>query len=136
MPASAEEWSYRNVSLLPAHLTESLLIKIEFTSDGGNYIYIDDFIVGEDPTLALHEINPDDDLLVYPVPFNDVLHVEWRNENQTFSAAKLFDIKGREIWSGSSAAPRLVIPVGHIPHGSYVLQVQTNDGIITRKVVK
>lgn len=136
VPASADDWSYRNVSLLPAHLTESLLIKIEFRSDGGNYIYIDDFIVGEDPTLSVEDNQPDEALRVFPVPFGDELHVEWSNAANPVQTFRIVDIHGRVMIEQHPMRSRFTINTSALPRGSYVLQVQTEKGLITRKVIR
>ncbi len=136
VPASADEWGYRNVNLLPIHLIESLLIKIEFTSDGGNYIYIDDFIVGEDPTLSVEDKPLDEALRVFPVPFGDELNVEWRDGTNPIQTVRLLDIHGRVLIEQQPMRSRFTINTSTLPRGSYVLQVQTEKGVITHKVIK
>jgi len=136
VPASADDWGYRNVSLLPMHLTESLLIKIEFRSDGGNYIYIDDFIVGEDPTLSVESNFSDADLRVFPVPFGDELHGEWSDATNPIQTIRLLDIHGRVLIEQQPPGTRFTINTSALSHGSYVLQVFTENGFITRKVIR
>lgn len=136
LPTSPEQWEYRNVSLLPGHLTESLLIKIEFTSDGGNYIYIDDFIVGEDPTLSIEDNPLNEALRVFPVPFGDELNVEWSDATNPIQTVRLLDIHGRVLIEQQPMRSRFTINTSALPRGSYLLQVQTEKGLVTRKVIR
>ena len=98
---------------------------------GGNvaYYYIDDVSVIDIASLG---ISPEIEkaLIVYPVPCNDFLRIESR----LHGTGKLMDILGKEIKTFSIEGDQTVNVRDLLP-GVYFLQVNTEKGNFTRKII-
>jgi Kazal-type serine protease inhibitor domain/PKD domain len=50
-------------------------------------------------------------------------------------SALLWDIYGQQLWSANAPGQQFEVPLKGVPAGVYLLQVQTNKGAVTRRVV-
>jgi hypothetical protein len=76
--------------------------------------------------------HPDADLLVYPNPANDFLTVNGSDIKN--AAVTLTDMIGKTVFQSQMTNGKLKIDVSSFPKGIYFLQVQSEKGMITRKV--
>jgi len=73
-------------------------------------------------------------LKVYPNPTTGELRIEseeWRIEN-----VEVYDINGRTVGAYPCGRPETTINVSHLPEGTYLLKIQTEQGTQTRKIIK
>jgi hypothetical protein len=76
----------------------------------------------------------DSDLLVYPNPAHDWINVHL-NGSAMMRTVNLFDAAGRCVYqSGDVAVEKTAIPTNSLPSGLYMLRVQTDTGVLSRKV--
>jgi len=70
---------------------------------------------------------------LYPNPVDQVIDIKLQNNNQIKSIS-LFDALGRQIFKKEGAINELNI--SQLPSGVFFLQIQTNEGIAVKKVIK
>ncbi|MCG8573638.1 MAG: T9SS type A sorting domain-containing protein [Flavobacteriales bacterium] len=99
-----------------------------FGSPGAYYwkVYINDFYVGVDENLA-DEI----ELTVYPNPANDQINI---TSDQPITEVQFVNTIGETVLTVESEFTN--IDISELPVGMYVLQITTEVGIISRKIVK
>ncbi|PIY12408.1 MAG: hypothetical protein COZ17_03625 [Flavobacteriaceae bacterium CG_4_10_14_3_um_filter_33_47] len=72
------------------------------------------------------------DFKMYPNPVEDVLH--FSIQNNTIQQIKLVDINGRIVLETSNNIKE--INLSNIPTGFYLLQIETTNGSISKKIIK
>ncbi|MEZ4792970.1 MAG: T9SS type A sorting domain-containing protein [Gelidibacter sp.] len=105
---------YLQVRVLDGNGTWSLYARYEFEETLG----ITDFDV--------------DKLLLYPNPISDILYVSL--DGISIEKATLIDIHGRMVSVYSDIFDK--IPMEHINSGIYLLKLETNKGIVSKKIIK
>lgn len=85
-------------------------------------------ILSIEPTLV------DNNYKIYPNPFQDVIHIG-NNNFSDVQRIKLTDVFGKSIVEIKSPN-NTTINLGDLPKGVYILQVFTNNGQITKKLLK
>ena len=100
--------------------------------------------------IGINEL--DNDIKIYPNPTNSILHVETRLI-ASVQNIEILDMMGRVVETRLlrqaqqplaslqqhetlNVKPETVIDISHLPSGIYCVQIQTDKGIITRKIVK
>ncbi len=103
------------------------------------------FMVGgmlyEDDPCGTTDTEPDNStiaeskILVYPVPANDMLHIV--TDNDWISYVSLLNIDGNVIYERELEKydKEINIDVSNLPSGSYLVTVNTDEGIETKKVI-
>lgn len=83
---------------------------------------------------SVNEIANNGDVKVYPVPANEVLNISV--DNHEVNSIELIDIVGKSIAvvQGTTGKNNYTINTSAIPTGMYIIRINTNDGMITRKV--
>lgn len=83
---------------------------------------------------AVNDI-PFEAVKIFPNPATEQLNVDMTATGITGNTATLTDISGREVYSADVTNQKMIsIPVQSLPAGMYILNVNTDDGAITRKV--
>ncbi|NOR86319.1 MAG: T9SS type A sorting domain-containing protein [Bacteroidales bacterium] len=93
-------------------------------------IYPIDMFVGQD------EIENQTNLLVYPSPTKEKLHIK---TTETGSVNwSIFDISGNLVQAGTEekTTEDLRLQMAHLPKGIFILQIKINDQIIRKKFIK
>lgn len=77
---------------------------------------------------------------VYPVPFTDFIQVELVNNYEGAYEVKLFDIQGRQLisekYKKSDEWSVFKMNTQSIPEGTYLIQIISENEIITQKLIK
>lgn len=138
---SASQWREETVSISMLANSPNTLIQFEFTSDGGNNIYIDDIqILG---VVGIEDKNtPVGDLQIYPNPVSYDSYLSFflnATQNVSFS---IYDVTGRNIVSvneGSLQAGshdyRLTDITGNLRSGVYIFEINAGGARASRKIV-
>ena len=137
----ASQWRLETVNLTNLASNPNVRIKFEFTSDGGNNIYIDDInLTG--PTGIDSPENGANSLNVFPNPAQDNTIAGFSLDKQEEVSLSIVDMTGREvmsIYSGSLGAGQHQFPVnavGTLSSGIYFVRLSTADGrIVTQKLI-
>lgn len=72
--------------------------------------------------------------LLYPNPFNQIIHVRIEKESQ--GILKIKDILGKEVYSSPLTKPETIIDLAFLNNGLYIVSVVTPDYTITSKMLK
>jgi PKD repeat protein len=95
-PADQSEWrefSYPISTFLSEK--ENLRFKFEFTSGGGNNIFLDDISLVS--TTGIENYMSADNILVYPNPVKEVLYINLKNTGDEINKISVMDMSGREV---------------------------------------
>lgn len=77
----------------------------------------------------------DDQLIVYPNPVSEVINVNLNSFNYEVNAISLYNLTGQEVFhSVPLATKRYAIPVTNLPEGLYLMSVQTDGGVLSKKI--
>ncbi len=108
------------------------------TVAGETYTY-KNFIVNETAkTVVADDVTytplvGDVQLTVYPNPVTDVLRVSGLEGSYT---VKILDVLGRVVTSGKGTTPELELNLAGKPSGMYMVRIESQGKVITRKVIK
>lgn len=92
------------------------------TIDPQDYIINATAIVQRDPDLLYIDEQVYTHMQVYPNPATDGWHVDHAVPG---SSIKLYSVNGQLLWQENSTNGKSYIPATNLPHGCYLLQVQT-----------
>lgn len=85
-------------------------------------------------SVSIEEVVTDKNISIYPVPAKESLNLVI--DNATISSIELIDLQGRTILTKEGNNANLVtIPVSEITAGTYLVNVVTAKGSITKKVI-
>lgn len=74
-------------------------------------------------------------LLVFPNPVSDILNVHLNSFNYKVNAISLYNITGQEVYrSIPVTTKRMPISVANLAEGLYIMSVQTDGGVLSKKV--
>jgi hypothetical protein len=88
-------------------------------------------------TVGVVEIENTLSLRIYPNPTTGLLTIE--NGKLTIGNIRIYDMYGRMVETGHalpSQDVRTTIDISHLPSGSYLLKIETEQGTATTKVIK
>ncbi|MDR0542704.1 MAG: T9SS type A sorting domain-containing protein [Dysgonamonadaceae bacterium] len=77
---------------------------------------------------------PSAEVSIYPNPVVSELVID--GQGTTLNAYTLYDLNGRVIRSEKIGGYKFTVPAGGLNAGVYILQIQTAEGIITKRVIK
>ncbi|MDT0293728.1 T9SS type A sorting domain-containing protein [Mesonia ostreae] len=72
-------------------------------------------------------------LIVYPVPTQDILHIEYKSE---INSVKVYNLLGQEVLRSNMSASRVKLSLSTLSAGSYVVKISTEEGQHNFRVVK
>jgi PKD repeat protein len=108
-----------------------------------NYLNCDSMV-----TLYLNVLSAEKEILtshdfkVYPNPFVDEITVEWEQKTPTFLEISMLNTMGQTIKkvlnqsSMHTGNHSLKLPLGDLPEGCYFLLFRTENGVISKKLIK
>ena len=110
---------------------DNVIIKWEFTSGNGNNIWVDDVNITNGPLPVAVETVDNSNLSIYPNPVKDVLTI---NYDKTISQVDVYDVNGKLVKTFTTVSDN--INVSELSKGVYMLNMQTEDGLIVKSIVK
>lgn len=108
---------------------EHVLIKFVFTSGYGNNVFIDNVKITNGAT-AVESID-NNNLTIFPNPVKDVLTI---NYDKAISQIDVYDVNGKLVKSFTTVGNS--INISGLSKGIYMLNMQTEDGLIVKSIVK
>jgi hypothetical protein len=74
---------------------------------------------------------------VFPNPASDLVNISWQSQNATVRAVEVFTASGQRLHQQrlSPGASAIALDVAHYPAGVYWLRLQSDRGVLSRKVV-
>ena len=88
-------------------------------------------VVEETSSVSVHNLN--DLISVYPNPTNGVLHISSKG-NTILEEVKIYNLQGRELFN--SVQNLETIHIEDFSSGIYLMNIKTNQGIISKRVIK
>ncbi|MEJ8804394.1 thiol protease/hemagglutinin PrtT [Pontibacter sp. H249] len=105
-----------------------------FSGETGTYLL--NVEVTRSSALALGESSAGEAIVVYPNPVKDRIIVDLSTFEGQLEKAKLVSMQGKVVLIKNMLdSGRSELSVGSVPEGLYILQLYTNKGIITRKII-
>ena len=98
------------------------------TTTTTDYFEFDDLRISKNTALSSNEFI-ESDITIYPNPVEDFLYLE---NAEKVNSAKVFDIAGKLIFETKEKK----INFGDLSSGIYFLQLDTVNGIVTKKIIK
>ena len=126
---SASMFRTETVDLSAYAGNEHVVVKFVLTSGYGNNVWLDNIQISNVP-LAVGEID-NEGLAIFPNPVNDVLNI---NYNKTINQIDIYDVYGKLVKTFTTVGNS--INVSDLSEGVYMLNMQTEEGVIVRKIVK
>lgn len=128
-----ESWQVTNnyiISFSPIRLyynnMQSIFVTSTFDKITASYIKVSDIVTGMEPSVT-PELNA---VSVYPNPTTGELKIE--NGELIIKNIRIFDMSGVSVFN----THQTTFDISHLPAGLYFIQVTTEKGIVTEKVVK
>ncbi len=69
----------------------------------------------------------------FPVPANEILNLNF--ENAENNLVELTDVKGKSLFSENNYSKQLIISTKKLPDGIYFIKVESNGGMLVRKII-
>ncbi|MFA5556474.1 MAG: BspA family leucine-rich repeat surface protein [Flavobacteriaceae bacterium] len=85
------------------------------------------------PTSSVSQHNLNNLISVYPNPTNGILHISSK-ENIIIEEVKIYNLQGRELFG--SVQHLETISIENLSAGIYLMNIKTNQGVISKKVIK
>ncbi|MDF1673914.1 MAG: T9SS type A sorting domain-containing protein [Vicingaceae bacterium] len=127
------QWRTDTVSLSPLIGLNAVEIWIENKSDNGNLIYIDNINIYESFGVGIKEANKSN-INVYPNPFNDLLYIS--SSSNKIVSIKIIDTMGKEVIHNKLDKKSTQLNLSNLSKGIYLILIESNGEISTRKIVK
>ena len=112
------------------------LARVSVIQDNDAQDYQDEssnFTITSTPT-AVTELNGIA-LKIFPNPAQEMLTIDFDRSESLFADIILFNSFGIPMWYFEDKTNSMMIPVRQFANGIYFLQIRTNEGTITRKII-
>jgi len=137
-PTTSGQWKLQTVNVLPYARSDDFIFKFQFTSGGGNNVYLDDINISQ--PQGIEEVSESNlNFVVYPNPFKESAVISFNLINKNHLCIKLCDVLGRSLSTivdadFNNGEYKININDGLKP-GIYFVNVSTNTGAFTRKII-
>ncbi|MDX1652883.1 MAG: M43 family zinc metalloprotease [Brumimicrobium sp.] len=145
-PGNDNEWvTVHMTNVTSAYWVNDFRVKFQFENDGGNNFFLDNINIYEgapsnDIVLSAGELNPLEQLSIYPNPADQTIHVSFSASEQKEVIVSIFSADGREVLAqkvlAQSGKNLVLLDVSALSEGVYVINMQGGKGSQTiRKIV-
>lgn len=123
-----------NITLTGSFFPDVVLLRKRFpiTYPLTNNFFIAQITVN---TTSQNEINDENSVKMYPNPTNGVLKID-EKLNEKISDILVYNVYGDNVTSNISYNQQSNIDLTKLRNGIYILIINTNDGIVTKKIIK
>jgi len=131
-PAIVSSLEYTDVNVPPGTY-EYKINSVYIGKEGYQFITIEVFVEGS----SISE-NIDNYFEIYPNPASDYIYVVFKNEKVDYMKCTLTELNGGEVFSYDCNPPNfgeLKLELPKISNGIYLLQIETNSKIFSRKIL-
>ncbi len=106
--------------------TTKVLSRIRFY-DGRAYVTgMDGTIISSGVLLDVNNIDPDDDISIYPNPAETNINIKSVSGRLKNAVLHIYDMMGKSVYKGS-AGNNTQIDISHFAAGNYVLEIKSNE---------
>ena len=100
----------------------------------GSYIYKPYVTFNVPDAAGVNEVTTHSDMIVYPIPTNDILYVE---SEVMLEYVSIYNMAGKEVISSKQSGRKIEMNVGNLSSGIYLVQAHTSSGrTIIKKILK
>ena len=143
-PSSEKDWkTFTLTGITSNYWTKDFRFKIDFQGNGGNNLFIDDINIY--PTAPQNEIVvgldkvDESNLLISPNPVDNQLQISTLKDNVRITNYRIIDLTGKIICNENvtnlNQTSNFEINTSNLNSGSYLLQLDTNEGAVTKHFV-
>ncbi|MDQ3191610.1 MAG: M43 family zinc metalloprotease [Bacteroidota bacterium] len=142
-PSDSTHWKEYTVTNIPAsYLNSNFRFKFQFTSNGGNNIYLDDINIS-DPAVGINDYNISaENFIVYPNPLKDEAVIKLNLNKSEIVKVSLVDILGKETVIQSErnlTAGDHIIRLSksdlQLSKGIYFVKLSQGEKVIVKKII-
>lgn len=130
-PSSASHWKKETISLGTLTGKPRVMFAFEMHHAWGNLFYLDNVTLTGVTGIA--DSDKDDDLVVYPNPSTGQFTVQGSMLNE--GHVEVLDVTGRKVFSRDLEQETMSLDLTSQPNGIYFLQMKTEAGVKTEKLV-
>jgi hypothetical protein len=138
-PASVDDWDSNTISLTnPDWFNDRFRVRIEFTSYGGNNLYLDDINITAQIPSGVREVSPLFFFNVYPNPSDAGMMLDVYLPSAERQTIQLFNAQGELVevlHDGLLASGKQLIPIADQPAGLYTIVMSKADHMAVQRVV-
>ncbi len=127
----ASTYQTETVDLSSFSGNDRILLKFLFTSNYGNNIWLDNINITSTSAPSSIERVENGELAIFPNPVKDVLTI---NYDKAISQIDVYDVYGKLVKTFTTVGS--TINVSDLSSGVYMLNMQTEEGIVVKKIVK
>ncbi len=88
--------------------------------------------------ITVTEVNVEvfeSEILIYPNPVNDILHIEHQNTGQSF-VTTIFDITGKKVYEKRTKSKKETIDLSFLTSGIYIIKMEEKEKVSYSKIIK
>ena len=120
-----------HTSALGAKVVRANDLNFEFDNDGSGFI-VDNIIINDLDQLSVSDVAKTE-INIFPNPTSNFINIK---SEEVIKSIKIYDIKGSLIKTENNSDKNSKIDVSSFAKGSYVISIETNSGIETKKFIK
>lgn len=108
-------------------------------SNSGDQVFLTSLLIQENLTAGIMDMaNNTDSWIVYPNPATDKVSIESIDASAELKSVDIYDITGKRLKSINyeTFSQTKSIDIADLPSGMYVLTIQTDKAVITKKFMK
>lgn len=106
-----------------------------FAGETGTYLL--DMSIARSVVIGVKQHLNADNITVFPNPAKDFVMVDFENLNTTINKIELFNIEGQQVSVFNEFKNQSVLQISlqNLANGTYLLHVDTNDGLLIKKII-
>jgi len=123
VPIDETQWKSDVVNNIGAtYMTDNLMIRFRFQSDGGNNLYVDNIRIAHPDALSIDN-NDSNHFNIYPNPVSDVLHVDFGQSGKS-ETIEIYSLSGQIIFiSVTNGEEHIEIDAARLDDGYYLIKI-------------
>jgi hypothetical protein len=86
--------------------------------------------------LAVSDIDLTNQFAIYPNPVNDIVNISFSGKSKNSFNVAVYSIQGSKIYTSYTKERNASINISTLAKGMYLLNITTDKGSMTRKIVK
>ena len=138
---SESDWHTKQINVYSLFYVPNFRYKIEFLSDNGNNIFLDNINFFPEAELGTKEINVTSKLSVYPNPTSSNATVSYYSANNSEASIVVYNMVGEKVqtvYNGSIVQGEnlFTVNMANLPKGVYFVNIRDAKGTKTVKLIK
>lgn len=125
------QWKRVTITNIPSsYFTSNVIFKIEFTSSGGNHLYIDEINVYDHVSIGTTNFSDEKSVMIFPNPGSDFVHI---NATEPIRQWQLLGADGKMLMQSKCNDSQTIVNVNNLSKGIYFFSIQTDSGLVWKK---